>query len=305
MTILLGIVCLSILILIHELGHFAAARCAGVAVESFSLGMGPVILHQSWHGTDYRLSLLPLGGYCGMKGEKDYQEAVDLNRAAISGSADSFYGVHPLKRVAIAAAGPLSNLGFAITAFALIAFLGYTYYSADNRIILADELYPDLSVPARVAGLQTGDRILTIDGAATNSFLDISREVSPRPGEALNVTAERGGRILEFVVVPVSDQETLGGKIGVVNWVEPVVAEVMSGSPAEKAGLKPGDSIVAVDGLAIQNTVDLQAGMAGKESSRITFRRGSEREESADVVFIEPTERLGLGFAVPPRQSPK
>ncbi|MDR3312667.1 MAG: RIP metalloprotease RseP, partial [Spirochaetaceae bacterium] len=297
MTIILGILCLGVLIFIHEAGHFGAARLAGVTVESFSLGMGPVLAHRTWRGTDYRISLLPLGGYCGMKGEKDSPDDA-------RGDADSFYGVHPLRRAAIACAGPLANLMFAVIAFILIALIGYVYYSADTRVILADELYPNMPSAAREAGLRTGDRILTVHGVATETFSDISREVAPRPGEKLHILVDREGRRLDYTVVPGFDPETLAGKIGVVNWVEPVVAEVQPGSPAEKAGFKPDDLILAVDGMPVRNTVDLQKNMADKTAAVISFRRGPHEPETARVVFDSPEQRLGLGFTVPRHQSP-
>ena len=77
MTFVLGILGLGILVFFHELGHFIAARISGVKVEAFSVGMGPVILHHSCKGTDYRLSLIPLGGYCAMKGESDFKKALE------------------------------------------------------------------------------------------------------------------------------------------------------------------------------------------------------------------------------------
>ena len=73
MKIVLGFLFLCILVVIHELGHFIAAKLSGVEVESFSVGFGPILLHKKIGKTDYRISLLPLGGYCGMKGEKDFQ----------------------------------------------------------------------------------------------------------------------------------------------------------------------------------------------------------------------------------------
>ena len=90
MTIIYGLLGLSIIVFIHEAGHFAAARIFGVKVESFSIGMGPVLLHKLIGGTDYRLSLIPFGGYCGMKGEKDFQKAMEEGLDGIIAEKDSF-----------------------------------------------------------------------------------------------------------------------------------------------------------------------------------------------------------------------
>ena len=77
MTVIYGLIGLSFIVFIHELGHFIAARICGVTVESFSIGMGPVLLHKKCGTTDYRLSLIPFGGYCGMQGEKSFQQAME------------------------------------------------------------------------------------------------------------------------------------------------------------------------------------------------------------------------------------
>ena len=111
---LYGILCLFFLILFHEFGHFIAAKLFGVKVESFSIGFGPILLHKKIRGTDYRLSLIPLGGYCGMKGENDFRKALDENLKEIQAEPDSLFGIHPLKRAAIGFAGPFFNFIFAI-----------------------------------------------------------------------------------------------------------------------------------------------------------------------------------------------
>ena len=114
LSIIYGLLGLGFIVFIHELGHFIAAKIFGVTVESFSVGMGPILLHKTIKGTDYRLSLIPLGGYCGMKGQKDFQVALDEKLESIKGDKDSFYGIHPVKRAVIAFAGPFFNFLFAI-----------------------------------------------------------------------------------------------------------------------------------------------------------------------------------------------
>jgi regulator of sigma E protease len=305
MTIILGIICLGILVFVHETGHFFAARFCGVKVESFSIGMGPVLLHRLWKGTDYRLSLVPLGGYCGMKGEKDYQKALDENLKAIPKSPDSFYGVHSLKRCAIACAGPLANVLFAVFAFMIIALAGYTYYSADNRIILADEIYENVRSPAREGGLHTGDRILSVNGVSTPTFMDISREVSSRPNETLSAAVDRQGKSLIYTLVTAQDAETKAGRIGVVNWIDPVIDTVEPGSPAFTAGLQAGDLITAIDGKEIGNLAELQKILAEKKAAAVTqvlleySRVGTEYDTSLSIAG----DTAGITFSVPAHQA--
>ena len=188
---LYGILCLFFLILFHEFGHFLAAKLFGVKVESFSVGFGPILLHRTIKGTDYRLSLIPLGGYCGMKGENDFRKAMDEGLKEVTGEPDSLYGVHPIKRAAIGFAGPFFNFIFAIFCFSLINGIGYNYYTYSNKIILADELYENSCTAAREAGLLTGDTIIRINGKEILDFSQIIEEVSVHPAEKINVTVLR------------------------------------------------------------------------------------------------------------------
>ena len=212
---LYGLLCLFFLIIFHEFGHFIAAKLFGVKVESFSVGFGPVLLHKTFRGTDYRLSLIPLGGYCGMKGENDFKTAVEQNLTEIGGDKDSLFGVHPIKRAAIGFAGPFFNFIFAVFCLSLINGIGYTYYSYSNKIILSDELYENSCTAAKEAGILTGDKIVSINGKSTTDFSQIVEEVSICPDEDINITVDRDGTELSFVVHSVMDKETGTGKIGV------------------------------------------------------------------------------------------
>jgi regulator of sigma E protease len=218
-----GILCLFFLILFHEFGHFLAAKLFGVKVESFSIGFGPILLHRTVRGTDYRLSLIPLGGYCGMKGENDFRKALEENQKEITAEPDSLYGIHPVKRALIGFAGPFFNFFFAVFCFILINGIGYSYYSYSNKIILADELYENSCTAAREAGLLTGDEIIKINSKTITDFSEIIEEVSLRPDEDLRITVLRNGETLVFTVHSELDKEQGTGKIGVAADTESLI----------------------------------------------------------------------------------
>ncbi|MDR1785247.1 MAG: RIP metalloprotease RseP [Spirochaetaceae bacterium] len=303
MTILLGLIALSFLVIIHEAGHFFAARISGVTVETFSIGMGPVVLHKKSGPTDYRLSLIPFGGYCGMKGEKDFQKALDEKLTEFPRDPESFYGVHPLKRLFIAFAGPFCNILFAALAFTLIGLAGYTYYSADNRIILADEISPGIVSAARSQGLKTGDRILSLNNEPTETFLDITRIIATHPEEDVSAEVERDGRILRLTLHPALEKSSASGKIGVYNWIDPVVGEVPPESSAGALGLQRGDVITAVDGEEVAAAAQVFKLLEGKTTARLTCRRVSPGggESPFDVTLSLPED--SFSFAVPARKS--
>ncbi len=218
MTIVWGLLGLGFLVFFHETGHFIAARLFGVKVETFSVGMGPVLLHHRFGDTDYRLSLIPFGGYCGMKGEKDYQKALDENSQCITGEKDSFYGIHPLKRLVIAFAGPLFNLFFAFICLTVTAMIGYTSQTYGPKIKIASEVpeFSDVYCPSKEAGMKTGDVILSVDGTEIKTFNDIISTVGLHGDEVLTIKVKRDSEISDIKVHAVLDKSTGIGKIGVV-----------------------------------------------------------------------------------------
>jgi len=211
---LYGLISLIFLIIFHEFGHFIAAKIFGVTVESFSVGFGPVLLHKKIKGTDYRISLFPFGGYCGMKGEKDFQKAIEENLPEIKSEPDSLYGVHPLKRALIGFAGPFFNFLLAVISFSFVAGIGYTYYTYSNQIILSPELYENSCEAAKIAGIKTGDKVIKIGTKDIADFSDILSEVTIHPDEDLLFTVDRNGEILEIKVHTELDKEHGVGKVG-------------------------------------------------------------------------------------------
>jgi regulator of sigma E protease len=276
-----------------------------VTVESFSIGMGPILLHKKFGATDYRISLIPFGGYCGMKGEKDFQKALDEKLRAFPKDPTSFYGVSPLRRLCIAAAGPLFNAVFAGLAFALIALVGYTYYSADNRIILADDIRGDALSAARLQGLKTGDRILSLGGERVETFQDISRMISFHPEEDLPAIIEREGKRIGLTLRPALEKSSGSGKIGVYNWIDPVIGEVPPESAAEKAGLRPGDTITAIDGEPVVSAAKIFTLLEDKTEVKVTWRRGGLSGASLEATLALTPGESPFAFVVPEHRSKK
>jgi len=283
LTIVYGILCLGFLVFFHELGHFLAARAFGVAVESFSVGMVPVILHHTWGGTDYRLSLIPLGGYCGMKGQKDYPVAPNKGAEQESSAAvdkDSFYGVHPFKRLLIAFNGPFFNLIFAFIAYFIIALMGYTYYSAGTKVSMTSDTaeYATVPSPAKAAGMKSGDDIQSINGKKMNDFSDIVSYVSLHGDENITITALRNGELLTFTVHTGLDKSSGSGKLGIVSDSDSVIERTYpkhSFFPAIGEGLKQTGSMIGLSFKSIGilfKGVDLTKTVSGP--ARITTMLG-------------------------------
>lgn len=217
MTIIIGLIALGILVMLHEIGHFIAARLNGVEVEALSVGMGPVILHKKIGGVDYRLSLFPFGGYCAMKGENDFKEAVEKGSTIISSDNKSFYGAAPLRRLLIAFAGPFTNLLLGFLFFCIIAGIGYDYYTAGTTVTMADEKYEDIRSTAHESGMESGDTVLSIDGISVENFSEMAEYITLHPDENVDIAVLRNGEEKTFNVHVLLDKDTGAGKIGIIS----------------------------------------------------------------------------------------
>lgn len=304
MSIIYGLLGLGFIVFIHELGHFIAAKIFGVTVESFSVGMGPILLHKTIKETDYRLSLIPLGGYCGMKGQKDFQVALDEKLDSIKGDKDSFYGIHPFKRAIIAFAGPFFNFLFAVFAFFIISMMGYSYYTSQNKIILANEIYPEMQSVASDSGLQTGDKIIAIDNKETPYFTDIYEAISVSANQKIDLTIERNQEIFDIQVTPSLNKETGAGVLGIISWTDPLIDFIEENSPAQKAGIQIGDLILKINDDSIKNTVEYNNAIKDLDKFSMTVLRDGQEifipEIEPKIIQNEKNEStqksVGIGF---------
>lgn len=304
-TIFFGILGLGIMVLVHELGHFLAAKANGVEVEVFSIGWGRRIAGFQYRGTTYQVSWFPLGGYCRMKGDSALREAW-LNRdSEYRVEPGSFFAASPLRRIAIIVAGPLANLVFAIVVLTLIWWAGFRVDSPGNRIVLASDYSLDAvsePTPAQAAGLHSGDRITRIAGEVVANFQEIRRHISSAPRRELAMTVERDGMLLATAITPELNPATGGGRIWVYPWIEPVL-EVSLGSAASIAGLRSGDRIVAVNGAPVRHSIDVVQHLdIAAASVDFTVERDGQ---SLTFAVVPDDDSLGLGFLLPQSRSPR
>ncbi|HEX6161558.1 MAG TPA: RIP metalloprotease RseP, partial [Thermoanaerobaculia bacterium] len=228
------IVGLGFLIFIHEAGHFLVAKLFRVKVLVFSLGFGKRIFGFRRGDTDYRVSIVPLGGYVRMAG--------DTPEENVPGNPEEFLSKPKWQRFLILFAGPFMNLLVAITFVAAIAMVGTEQYITKPLI---GEVTPNM--PAAKAGLQTGDLITSINGEPVRDFTDLRLLIAMNAGTPLRIEFLRDGAKRTTVMTPAREDGDYGptGKAGILPTFEPLVGRVVPGSPAAQVGIQANDRIVA------------------------------------------------------------
>jgi len=233
---------LGVMILIHEWGHYAAAKFFKVRVEVFSIGFGKRLLGFRKGETDYRISAIPLGGYVKMSGENPMDER--------TGDPGEFMSHPRWQRFVIAIAGPFMNVVLAVGLLTVVYMVHYEYPAfVDQPGVIA---YVKPNSAAAQIGVQPGDRIVRIAGVDNPTWEQIQLKVMLSPNEPLPVTINRSGQTLEQTITP---KPITSSEVGSAGWSPEqsiVVADVDPGMPAAKAGLKEGDEIVSVDGKPVR-----------------------------------------------------
>ncbi len=292
-------VVLGIMILVHEFGHFAAAKLLGVRVEVFSIGFGKRLVGFRRSETDYRISILPfLGGYVKMSGENPMDTRTGDQREFMS---------HPRwHRFLIAAAGPFMNIVLAVALLTTVYMVNYEHpqYLSEPATIG----YVVDGSPADKAGVQPGDRIVRIDGVQNPTWEQVIPHEALSPNQPLAVSIERGGETFTKTITPIpAGQE----QIGTAGWLpqDPVqVAQLEANMPAEKAGMQKGDELVAIDGEPIRSIQALHAFFERNKSKPvdITIARHGEQLHlhTAAVIAKDETGKdfYRLGFMATSKQ---
>jgi regulator of sigma E protease len=283
-TLLAFLFVLGVLIFVHELGHFWMARRLGVRVLTFSLGFGPKILKFRRGDTEYAISAIPLGGYVKMAGENP-----DDPR---SGSPDEFLSKSKWERFQILIMGPFMNIALAVIVMAFVLMQGADVPAYQDQPPVVGAVMP--ASPAEKAGIRPGDRLLTVAGDDVDTWEDLFLAIGTRANRDVAVTLLREGKPVSLSVRPDAETRFEVGSIGVLPDVHPTVESVVKGDPADRAGVKPGDVIVALNGERValsRQLIMMMAPHAGREVE-LTIRRDGREQ----VIRLTPIERDGRGM---------
>jgi regulator of sigma E protease len=286
---------LAVLILVHEIGHFVAARLIGVKVEEFGIGIPPRIKGWRRNGVLWSVNWIPFGGFVKVLGEDG--KASDP---------ESINAKSPAKRAFFLVAG--SAMNFLLAFVLMILVVGFQGISRSNVYIAS--VVP--TSPAEAAGWEAGDRIVEVAGVPVESSTDVGQRAREFSGNPMSVVVERNGELVETSVVPRVNPPAGEGPTGVGISDSPlsdaIVEAVTATSPVSEAGLQPGDRIVAVGSEQISDPYALQFALTSASGTTVPVEvaRGGE---PITVSLVVPKldaegdllEQLGLDLAIKPR----
>jgi regulator of sigma E protease len=274
---------LGVIIVVHEAGHLLVAKAFGVRVLTFSVGFGRRLWGFRRGETEYRLSLVPLGGYVRLGGE---------NPDEVSDDPREFLNKPRWQRILVYLAGPAMNVLLAIVLVAGLFMAGIEVMSLPDMPPLISGVEPASS--AAQAGLQRGDLIVKVKGEAVEDWNKVAFALLAAPDRPVPLTVRRGDRTFEAVVTPRRvPRYDMGDFAGLLPSIRPQIIRVIDGGPAAAAGFRPGDEIRAVDGRPLLDSKAFVDAIAGKAGQRVDVQ--VVRDGQTIVVPVVPKNEGGAG----------
>lgn len=290
---------LGVLVLIHELGHHLAARYFGIRVESFSIGFGPRLFGFRYGETDYKVCLLPLGGYVKMAGVELVGDSVGEETATID--PDGFLAKPRWQRLVVLFMGPLFNVFLAIALMAgmyMVHFERFKYWTepAEVGYVLVDSAAAD-------AGVQRGDVIVSVNDELTEDWQSVQLAVLAATNSTIDVEVDRGGRAVDLSLAIGEGAQGLGH----AGWTQESTVQLgdtLAGMPAAAADIERGDLLVAINGrpiVAVEEVIDRIGALGGTEVEFTLNRDGETVTTVVTPVYDEsdpdnPAWRIGVGL---------
>ena len=246
---------LGVLVFVHELGHFLAAKRVGIRVLKFQLGFNPTIFSYKYGDTEYSIGALPLGGYVKMAGEQDEH---DMAGGQVTGDPGEFLSKTRWERFQVLVMGPVMNLALAFFLAAVVLYQGAEVESYNDEPVVVGVVKTDS--PAARADIRTGDRVVTVAGHTVDTWEEFFLAIGTRPNREIPVGLLRGGLDVTRNVTPLSDDKSRFeiGDIGVLPNVHPHVLSILEDEPGARGGLKAGDVILSANGQTMTFAEELR-----------------------------------------------
>jgi regulator of sigma E protease len=270
------LVLIGVMILVHELGHFWAARFFDVRVDVFSFGFGPRLFGFHKGETDYRFSLILFGGYVKMAGEQPGDENATDPRG--------FLGKPRWQRLIVVFAGPFMNVVLAVALLTGLYMVKYQKVVDADSAAVVGSVSPD--TPAAKAGIQEGDKIVAVEGHKNPTWEDVILKEVQSAKRPMHLTIERQGKAIDTTVTPAMDERAGIGTAGWSEKGEVQLGPVASNMPAQKAGLQQGDLILSAGGHPIHAAARFHEVIRGSKGKPVDIE--FERKGQVQRITVQP-----------------
>jgi regulator of sigma E protease len=288
------IVLFNLLIIVHELGHFLAARWRGLVVERFGIWFGKPLWKKKINGVVYCLGCIPAGGYVALP----QMATMETIEGKSEEKQPEYPPISALDKILVALAGPLFSFGLALVFACVVWFVGRPVSESETTTVIG---YVVKGSPAEEAGLKPGDKILSVDSLPVNRFGGIGDSVTWRivrsEGETIPITVERDGQIIQVRAKPVKEKTAAWERaslrqIKIAPKQTPMIARITPHSPADRAGLKPNDIILEIDGQKIFHPETVPDVVKAHAGQKMAFK--IQRKADVFTVVLKPEMPEGL-----------
>ena len=273
---------LGLIVFVHELGHHLVAKLFGVRVMVFSLGFGKRIWGFEHQGTDYRLSVVPLGGYVRMGGELPEER---------TGDASDFLSKPRWQRILVYLAGPAMNVVLSVALIAGVFMAGIEMQAMQEIPSVVGTVEEDS--PGAEAGLRPGDRITHIGGEAVDKWKEVAFVFATSPERPVEVVLLRDGAEMRVTVTPTKVPRYEFGDAGIYPKLQLKLSRILRDSPAERAGFKSGDEVRRVDGRAITDVEEFVAYIQAHAGTEVHLE--VQRRKQLLTLPVTPEDASGKG----------
>jgi regulator of sigma E protease len=277
---------LGVLVFVHELGHFLAAKRVGIRVLKFQLGFNPTVFSFRRGDTEYGIGALPLGGYVKMAGDNPDE--------ARTGAPDEFLSKTKWERFQVLIMGPAMNLALAVVLTGVVLYQGAERFAYEDKPVVVGVVTP--GSPAAQAGMRPGDRVVAVADRPVKNWEEYYISVGTRANRAVAVRYERNGAESTVTVTPTPTKQSRYeiGEIGLLPDTHPHVRGVWQGHAAERAGLRARDVILAINGEPITFTTHLKQAISKRPEQEITI--DIRRDGQPMTLRATPGRRDNAGF---------
>jgi regulator of sigma E protease len=282
----------NLLIFVHELGHFLAARWRGLKIERFAIWFGKPIWKTKINGVEYCLGSIPAGGYVSLP----QMATMETIEGKTEETAEPLPNISPLDKIIVAFAGPLFSFLLALVFAVIVMFVGRPVSEAEMTTVVG---FVEKDGPADKVGIKPGDKVISVDGKPVTKFSGMGDSVMWRvvrsEGESVSVKVDRQGQTLEFHPVPVKDdtrfwQRKSLKQIKVYPAQALLIAEVTTNSPAEAAGIRKGDELIALNNQPLYHFEALLAHVDSNSTNKFTLK--VKRADKTFDVALTPEKPI-------------